>query len=380
MAIFFTLGVALLGFGMHIGMHIGRAEEFLVMASLVIVSYPPTCDRKREILKTHIFWDAVPILAAEYGYPELVERGLSHPGFDPKDSKVMDHVIIEAILAGHLDVVRTPLESRGRQDSAVREIGEATLTTGMVRSPLVEFCSQLSNLLASILLGECPIKLFPSGNDRLLCDVAFASPQRVDVVEWLLEQGASVQDRLPPKHRYDSERALNRYGACSPCNPLRQTVQGGNKKIVRLLLERGADPNATDNDVLEQAVLRGRLDIVRMLVEHGVHVKDKEPPTRHSKIGRQQESLVQLALLTENEKRCRYLIANGARIGLKALPRAAKRSLESMVRLLIDHGAIVTRKLVKTIEKKGDMKIATLLRSRLDTTEAWAADEKTSGG
>jgi hypothetical protein len=76
------------------------------------------------------------------------------------------------------------------------------------------------------------------------------------------------------------------------------------------------------------------------------------------------------AVSTENEELCRYLIANGAEIGVNALPRATKHSLESMVRLLLDHGATVNKKLVKQVEKRGDIEIALLLRSRLHATEA----------
>jgi ankyrin repeat protein len=51
--------------------------------------------------------------------------------------------------------------------------------------------------------------------------------------------------------------------------PLEGAVFGGNEKIVRLLLERGAGVNAPGYDLLENAVKDNRLDIVRMLVEHG---------------------------------------------------------------------------------------------------------------
>jgi ankyrin repeat protein len=78
---------------------------------------------------------------------------------------------------------------------------------------------------------------------------------------------------------------------------------GGNRKIVRVLLDHGADPNVTDLDVLEQAVKRGRLDIVRMLIQAGagqVIEATAEGP-------RNAQSLMKHALASENEQLCRYL-------------------------------------------------------------------------
>jgi hypothetical protein len=124
--------------------------------------------------------------------------------------------------------------------------------------------------------GISGIKISQRGNDERLNDVACGSPQWVDVADWLLDQGVFVQQKVPPKDRLEllqwnsnHQRYSTKGRVDSPWNPLRQAVQGGNEKIVRLLLERGADPNATDSDVLEQAVRRGRLEIVHMLVEHG---------------------------------------------------------------------------------------------------------------
>jgi ankyrin repeat protein len=201
--------------------------------------------------------------------------------------------------------------------------------------------------------------------------VAFGSPQRVDTVEWLLEQGASVQDQEPAVYRHKAFPVMNSYGAQSfqrlgsPWNPLRQAVICGNEKIVRLLLNRGADPNLTDNDVLEQAVKLGRLDIVRMLVEHGVQVKDKEPIIPFRVPEQQKGTLLKLAVSTENESLCRYLIANGADVGEKAMSRAVEKSLFSITRLLIEHGGIVTERMFAKAKKRGDSEIITLPQQHL---------------
>jgi hypothetical protein len=148
--------------------------------------------------------DTVPFLAAEYGCMELVARVLSHPESDAGVSlESRANAIYGAIRAGRLDVLRLALHSRripgSKNDGiAMQHLQMRWLVSGMLKSPLVDFCSQLFGLLASLPPKNPPILLHP-GNDEPLHDVAFASPQRIDVVEWLLEQGACVQGQKPPR-------------------------------------------------------------------------------------------------------------------------------------------------------------------------------------
>lgn len=59
--------------------------------------------------------------------------------------------------------------------------------------------------------------------------------------------------------------------------PIKNAAAGGHLEIVRLLLERGADPNLPEEGIapqghaLHSAVVRGHLEIVRLLLEHGAH-------------------------------------------------------------------------------------------------------------
>lgn len=89
----------------------------------------------------------------------------------------------------------------------------------------------------------------------------------LDRVRQWLEQDPGSVNRVADYAGY--------YTGCGA--PLKNAAAGGHFEIVRLLLERGADPNlpeegiAPDGHALHSAVVRGHLEIVRLLLKHGAH-------------------------------------------------------------------------------------------------------------
>lgn len=89
----------------------------------------------------------------------------------------------------------------------------------------------------------------------------------LDRVRELLEREPALVNRLSDYAGY--------YLGCGA--PIKNAAAGGHLEIVRLLLERGADPNlpeegiAPDGHALHSAVVRGHIEIVRLLLDHGAH-------------------------------------------------------------------------------------------------------------
>jgi hypothetical protein len=285
-------------------------------------------------------------LAGESGSLELIEILLS-TRFRALD-EAREHVMKGAIHGGHLEAIRFVLNPRWGPVNFISSSHciEGPLVSGIIRSPDVDFYAQLYSLLDSCRTTQYPIELEAYSVNHILYDVASWDTQRADVAAHLLDAGAIVQEK-----EYPMNRDRNRFGGGSwelpqPWNPLRQAVKGGNEKIVQLLLNRGADPNSTDDDILWHAVKLGRLDIVRMLVENGAKIEHKSHPAAALFTGRiEKRPLLVMAALLEHTEMCRFLLENHATLespkwaGI-ALHDAQVEGMESVTKFLTDLGAV----------------------------------------
>lgn len=145
---------------------------------------------------------------------------------------------------------------------------------------------------------------------NLLEDIATSTPEREDVARWLLGFGAKMHQRLPwrvpeptPDHpRSDLESDC--HNASLLLTILQKAAESGNRKIVRLLLERGADPASAQLVTFEHSAKYGSLSIPRMLVEYGASIpRDYEFTT-----------LLRHAFNVENQGLYRFLLARGGRV------------------------------------------------------------------
>jgi ankyrin repeat protein len=125
---------------------------------------------------------------------------------------------------------------------------------------------------------------------------------------------------------------------------LHLAAEGGNKAIVQLLVDKGADVKAKDNHgstVLHWAARGGNEAIVRLLIDKGADVKAKD------KYGK---TVLHWAGWERNEAVVRLLVDKGADVKAKdkygetVLHSVAEEGNEAIVRLLVDKGADVNAK------------------------------------
>src|SRR5712671_195474 len=141
------------------------------------------------------------------------------------------------------------------------------------------------------------VHLRAHGADCDICTAAFIGD--VARVRELLDGDPSLANRL-------SDYVT--YYACSG-TPLRNAASGGHLEVVKLLLERGADPNlpeeliAPRGHALYSAVYNGHHEIARILLEHGAY---PSPPVESS------ADALSIAIMNSDEKMVDLLCSYGS--------------------------------------------------------------------
>ena len=158
------------------------------------------------------------------------------------------------------------------------------------------------------------------------------------------QQSASVEKLYAHVRRGDVEvmAAMLDSGLCSDYKstggePLLMMCE--NKETLLYLLDRGADPNATDSrgwNALQLSARHGNTEFVRILHRRGAHIPPKA----------EEESAMHHAVYFGHTETVRYLLENGASRDVNADGEvgppahwAAKHGQLEILRLLVQHGA-----------------------------------------
>ena len=126
-------------------------------------------------------------------------------------------------------------------------------------------------------------------------------------------------------------------------DPLHDGCKSGNEKIVKYLVEHGADVNKEDKDgktPLFGACWEGHENIVKYLVEHRANVNEEDEDGRTPLFE---------ACRKGNENIVKYLVEHGADVnkedkdGKTPLLTARRKGNENIVKYLVEHGAGVNK-------------------------------------
>lgn len=274
-------------------------------------------------------------LAAEEGYEELV-RALLEKGAPIEVTTKRGWTPLHAAASnGHTGTVQlllnkganidakavggwTPLHSAVQHghESAVREL----LERGAKMTPTSDGWLPLHTAAQ---FGQVAIAqlLLARGADVMMRDKESKTPLHLaatyghqDIITLLLDKGASISETV--------------VGSNSTALHMASRNERENENVVRLLLERGADPKAVETDgstPLHSAAAGGLVSIMKLLIEHGAEVGAK------SKDG----TALALVAYYGHENAVRFLISKGADVtDRRALKYASRQGNDAIVRIL----------------------------------------------
>jgi ankyrin repeat protein len=184
-------------------------------------------------------------------------------------------------------------------------------------------------------------------------------PVNIGIIE-IIENNPSIARFLIENRTYDRIRVL------------RSAVKSGNPPIVKLLLERGENPNTSEDKnitLLHQAVKNGHLKIVQSLIKHGANGQAKSNDLK--------ETPLHYAVKYSSEEMIKELLKNKVQIDsldkdhCTPLWLAASSGKKEIVKVLIDAGADVDiqdnlkRKPLAIAIKNGHNDIAKIITDKL---------------
>jgi ankyrin repeat protein len=184
-----------------------------------------------------------------------------------------------------------------------------------------------------------PVMTFYSSTDSRYCivkplgDIQTAPSDYIYCTNKLkIEREITIEEMV---NLFDVNKQKDRIGN----TPLIQACLHNNYKMVKLLIEHGADVNIMNldgNTPLMEACIHNNYKMVKLLIEHGVDVNAKD---------KCQETALMRACKHRNYKSVKFLIKNGANIkttnhlGETPLGVACFRGNSKIAKLLLDNGA-----------------------------------------
>ncbi|KAF7979993.1 hypothetical protein HWV62_40082 [Athelia sp. TMB] len=260
----------------------------------------------------------------------LLEKG-AHPNAKGGD---YDNALQAASYEGHVAVVELLL-ARGADVNA---------NGGRYGSSL-----QAASYGGHITVVQCLLK---NGADVNATGGRYGSSLQAASANWPSRRVQSLlngMDLIPGSGRYrwyaasdPKASAIVRAAGCA--HKVQAPSQGGEDTIVRILLEHGADPNATGgkyNNALQAASYHGRSIIVGLLLEKGADPNAK---------GGGRGTALQAACYEGHHEVVQLLLKNGANVNAQggrygtALTAASSRNHVGISRLLLERGAKVHKR------------------------------------
>jgi hypothetical protein len=203
-----------------------------------------------------------------------------------------------------------------------KEVGEDILTDSNQHGDCsITMATFSGHLEVMEYLYECGVDLHRTSSNGFTLAMIAAENDRLEALKWLVKHGCDLNQR---DGRWN--------------NPIIVAAHAGHVDIVKYLLEQGVDFKSADDDKntpLMLAAAKGSVDIVRMLLERGANVYEKD---------------------SDDESVGQKLAGSG--------------SLPALI-LGLEHGILMTPKLLKSAIESGNVEMVKFLRTKLPLEPSW---------